>query len=377
MKRILILFTILFALSNVQGEPVQSKANMKRVELIGYLRTLEPMVKNYPNGKDGKDSKKYKEGKLYKQYEQIKRKVQEGILYFYEGGYANSYRRFVDAQTNTEKLLEELSQSYIERSENMLKSAVEVLDEKNKLDRDLMDISIEFSRTSKYRKSLIENRQPAVSNRHYDPKLYHYYVSKKTIEDSLAMGYKSLGQAKKARVKGLKVEQHLEKHQVLKPEMRKYRIERYLASITKCKDAKAAALNVFRLKYPYENAFIHANSPKEDEIAKGVTDLNDELQKKPRKYAYDNYPYLNKKKLPAPFDQRIPNKYRVDYADNQGQVYTDLVDEQLDLKYYPKQKENFKEIQEKYKSKAKDGGSSSQPSDTSATPDTPEPGTNP
>lgn len=374
MKRILILFTILFALSSVQGEPVQSKANRKRIELIGYLRTLEPMVKNYPNGKDGAQSDKYKEGKLYKQYDEIKRKVQEGTLYYYEGGYVNAYRRFIDAQTNTEKLLEELSQAYIERTENILKSSVEVKDEKDKLDRNLIDISIEFARTSKYKRDTKENRQPAVSKRHYNPQLYYYYIYKKEIEDSISVGYKSLGQAKKARMSGLKVEQNLEKHQLLKPGMRKYRIEQYFASITKSKDAKAAAFNVFRLKYPYENAILFANSPKEDEIAKGVTSLKDEFEKKPRKFAYDNYPYLDKKKLAPPFDRRIPDQFRLDAADNDGHVYRVLVEEQIDLKYYPKLKENYAELRKVYKAKNDD---SSQPSDTSATPDTPEPGTNP
>lgn len=375
MKRILILFTILFALSSVQGEPVQSKANSKRIELLGYLRAIEPMVKNYPNGKDGKDSAKYKEGKLYKQYEGIKTKIQEGILYYYEGGYVNSYRRFIKAQTDTEKLLEQLSQGYIERSENMLRAAVDVKNAKDKYDRDFINISIEFARTSKYKRDIKENRQPAVSKRHYDPKLYHYYIAKREIEDSLEMGYKSLGQAKKARMEGLKVEQHLEKHQILKPTMRKYRIEQYFASISKCKDAKAAAINVFRLKYPYENNFLFANSPKEAEIAKGINNLQDEYEKQPRKYAYDKYPYLNKKNIGPPFDKRVPQQYRLDAADNAGHVYTEVVSEQIDLKYYPKIKDKYKELPEIYK--AKDDGSASQPSDTSATPDTPEPGTNP
>ncbi|MCB1177645.1 MAG: hypothetical protein KDK36_08720, partial [Leptospiraceae bacterium] len=91
-----------------------TKAYSTRVDLLRYLRTVEPIVRNYPGkNKDGKEAQLEasagEEGDRVLKYNAIKRLFQEGVTYYYEGRYPNSYRRFLEAQVNLEQLLEEVS----------------------------------------------------------------------------------------------------------------------------------------------------------------------------------------------------------------------------------------------------------------------------
>src|SRR5690606_10363350 len=76
--------------------------------------------------------------------------------------------------------------------------------------------------------------------------------------------YRFLGLAKQARIDALKVEKHLEKNQTLTPRHRKYRIDLYFGAINLCRDAKANAVNIFKLKYPYDNYFLQKSDAKQE-----------------------------------------------------------------------------------------------------------------
>jgi hypothetical protein len=81
MKKIILFVSILIwiPISEVASQSVSYKAYNKRIELITYLRELEPMVKNYPgNDTEGNVvltmyAEEGKEGHRIKRYEDIKR----------------------------------------------------------------------------------------------------------------------------------------------------------------------------------------------------------------------------------------------------------------------------------------------------------------
>ncbi|EMY12252.1 hypothetical protein LEP1GSC043_3622 [Leptospira weilii str. Ecochallenge] len=143
MKRlILILIAISIFPVSVSGEAVSSKAYKKRVELLVYLRAIEPIVRNYkgevpgggqsqqnPGGTTAANNQQAgvpeQDGDRVKKYKELKRLYQEGLQYFFENNHVNAYRRFLEAQLGTEMLLEELSQYYVERTEEILKAAIE------------------------------------------------------------------------------------------------------------------------------------------------------------------------------------------------------------------------------------------------------------
>ncbi len=360
MKKIIISLTLIFGFQSLFAEPIMSKAYQKRVELLGYLRTLEPIVRNYRgNDKEGKPAilkaEAGKEGERIKRYSEIKKLFQEGLTDYFEGDYSNSYRRFLEAQVDTEQLLEEISQFYIEGTSDILKAAVFIKDAKDyddpafdgkegnkkvgdslkEVDRELADISIEYGRGSKNVNEFREDREAPYISRQYDPKEYHFATSKYAIEQNTEAGYKALGQAKKARIEALKIERNLERHQKLQPVHRKYRIEKYLDVIARCKDAREAAINLFKLKYPYDNYYIQ----KDDKTTLGRVVLNDGkvgedvVVDKGKSMNFRLNPHVWPKNINPVYDRRIPEKYRRDAIDLLGKVYEEEVEENIALKY--------------------------------------------
>ncbi len=321
MKQFLVLITFLASLSQVNAEAIMSKANETRVDLLRYLRVVEPIVRNYPGkDKDGKEAPFQapdgQEGDRILKYNAIKRLFQEGITYYYEGRYPNSYRRFLEAQVNLEQLLEEVSQTYLENTDIILKSSLDKKNPKDPVDKDIVDISVEFGRGSHEHKLHGEDREAPYVGRGYDPKEYHYRLFKDQIEGSVAVGYKLLGQAKNAKLDALKVERHLEKHQKLEPQHRKFRIERYLEVIARCREARSAAMNIFRLKYVYDNEYLQADEKVELEGVSNVNRVN---------------PFAIPKDLSPVFDNRIPVSFRRDAVDLEGRVFIEEVNQKIRL----------------------------------------------
>jgi hypothetical protein len=340
-------FIILVALcvmpvGSLFSEAVSMKAYKKRVEMLTYLRELEPIVKNFP-GNDSEGNpvtsiyvEEGKEGHRIKRYEEIKRIYQEGLQYFFEGNHVASYRRFLESQVATEKLTEELSQLYVLRTEEMMKTAMERKNPNNPLDKTIVDISIEYAKGAYLMKDISEPREAPFARRMYEPKEYHYVLNRYGIEKNAEMGYRFLGLAKKARLDALEVEKHLEKHQSLNPEKRRFRIEKYFGAINLCRDAKANAINIFKLKYPYDNYFLQKPDAKQESFK----DMDDNViegqivKLEGVSYDFTKNPYIKyDHRLQATFDERIPSDYRVDYADTRGRVYEKDTDVQLFLRY--------------------------------------------
>lgn len=330
MRHTLVLFTFLLgSISHLYAEGIMAKAYELRVDLLKYLRSIEPMVRNYPGkNKEGKEADfeapEGQEGERIAKYNDVKRLFQEGVMLYYEGRYPNSYRRFLEAQLNLENLLEELSQYYIESTDQILKSAIEKkvndsdyanLDDK-KHDKDIVDISVEYGRGSYVLRQHGEDREAPIVGRSYAPREFHYRTNKSQIEGSVETGYKMLGLAKDSRLKALKVERSLEKHQKLQPEHRKFRIERYLETIARCRDARLAAINIFRLKYPYENEYLQ-----KDEKVELVGVSNN----------YRLNPFTNINHPHPIFDRRIPANFRRDAIDIDGRVFIDEVNNKIKL----------------------------------------------
>ncbi|MCC5814417.1 MAG: hypothetical protein JJT78_06650 [Leptospira sp.] len=351
MKKKIIILGILFwiPLTEAMAQAVSLKAYDKRVEIITYLRELEPMVRNFPgNDPEGKPvttmyAEEGKQGHRIVKYEEIKRIYQEALQYYFEGQYVASYRRFLEAQIAIEKMTEELSQLYVLRAEEMMKTAMERKNPNNPLDKTIVDISIEYGKGTYTRNVMAENREAPYSRRMYEPKEYHYVTNRYGIEKNIEMGYQFLGLAKQARIDALAVEKHLEKHQTLNPRKRKFRIEKYFGAINLCRDSKANAVNIFKLKYPYDNYYLQKSDAKRESFRD--IDNNeiegDVVKLEGTTYDFTKNPYIkHDRRLQATFDIRVPEQFRVDLADSRGRVYEKDTDSQLFLRYdHPRRQE--------------------------------------
>lgn len=349
MNKLIILATFLLGMNHIYATSVTAKAQETRVDLLNYLRQLEPMVKNYP-GKDLKDNKDVNpldivtakddtapRGDRIIKYDAIKRLYLEGVMYYYEGRYINSYRRFLEAQINTEQLMEELSQYYIEGTDEILKSAMEMRSETDQNmkgkdgkpaqnDRDVVDISVESGRGSAIFPIHRTPRQAGEHVRDYNPKDYHYVLNKDAIEGSASMGYKLLSQAKTEKLEALKIEKNLEKHQKLNPEHRKQRIEMYFNVIARCRESRMAAMNIFRLKYPNDNYYLQEKNDEASDVIKDEKNVN-------VKNHYRLNPFVYPAHINPIFDNRIPVGFRRDASDMHNKIFAHEVNGKIKMKY--------------------------------------------
>ena len=271
-------------------------------------------------------------------FQTIKRIYQEGLIYFMEKNFINSYLRFLDTQRRTEELLEEVSHSYVMRAEKMMRDSIEMKDPKKETDRRAVDITIEFGKKSKIRRDFAKKREAPDEARRYNPRLTHYMYNKYRIEKNMEMGYYHLGLAKKVRLRALTVDSNLAAHQKLLPRHRRIRIEYYIASVQLSRMAKINAEFIFNLKYPYDKySVMHLPNRGLDKLIQGGKyDSKSVPALESVRMNWLRNPYYLPKKLHPIFNTSLPAAYRRDASDVRLMVYKDEVDSALKFKVYKK-----------------------------------------
>ena len=347
---------VLFVDSGLQAGSVGEKAAAKRVEILGYLRMVRPMVLNFPcepfpNCEATAIAAKESPARI-KEYNEVKRVYQEGLIYLMEGNYLNSYLRFLDAQKRTEAMMEEISQTYIDRAETMLRDSLEQKETANPRDVSLVDISIEYGPGSKLRRDFSYNRNPPGEGRRFDPRLTHYAWNKYRIEKNVEMGYHHLGLAKQARLKALLVDSHLPAHRTMEPIHRQERIDMYFKTVILARLAKYNAEMVYVLKYPHDNYQI-------DELPTDIADGFDKARVpalESVKMEWINNPYYLPKVRDPVFNMSVPPGYRRDLSDARNLVHEDEVNMRLKFKFIKQSPAKILETGEKKEEPGKKGG---------------------
>lgn len=335
MKRAVTIAILASALAGaVYPESVAEKASDKRTELIAYLRDLRPMILNFPcepmpaclpQGDDKTEPERIKA------YNEIKRIYQEGLVYYYERNFVNAYNRFLDAQGRMEQVMEAVSQSYLDRTEVMLRDAIEKKNPNDMSDYSVTDISVEMGPSSKIRRDMKMKREAPSETRRYDPRQFHYVMAKHEIEKNMEMGYNVLGSAREARMKALMVDKNLAPHQKIEPHHRRMRIEFYVSSIQLCRQAKRNAENIFALKYPYDNYALLNPSGKSEKLKDKAGEVPEIAGSKMN---WSKNPFVFPKDLNPVFDLRLPEAYRRDAVDTRNLVYADEIDVNVKFRYF-------------------------------------------
>lgn len=284
------------------------------------------------------EGKAIEELERVKEYNEIKRIYQEGLILFFEQDFLSTNAKFNDAARRTDRMLEGLSQTYLDRAGDMLRAVVQQKDPKDKTDLSLVDIMIEFAPNSQLRQTLATDRVPD-SKRTYDPKIYRYVVARDRIGQSLARGFAYLKDAKAVRQRALSVQKTDPTKGELPADLLPQRIDYYMASIRTARLAKLNAATVFRLKYP------HANYPLQhpkgsEESDKGKASPTAEIAG--TRLQWGRHPYILQKNLKAAFDLRLPEEYRPDAVDLAGRIYAEEVQRYVRLGINPKMAEELK-----------------------------------
>ena len=363
---ILAAFCIIMLPKDSHAGSVSEKASDKRNEILTYLRSIRPMVYNFPCEPFPQCAEKATTPEEVEKltrvvmYQHIKRVYQQGLIYYFERNFINAYLRFLDCQTRTEELMEDISQSYLTRTEQMLRDSIEKKDRTAIKDADkrkemeenemsLVDISIEFGPDSKLRRDFLYNRQAPLETRRYRPHQVHYALNKYRIEKNAEKGYYHLGLAREARLKALSVDYNLTPRQKIEPHHRKMRIELYIQTVLLCRLAKYNAEYIFKLKYPYDNYTIDdlPGTYKEPKLGE-VSEIKAEVPElENTKMNWLKNPYYLPKKLHPVFDLRLPEAYRRDSTDLRNWVYSDEVDMAIKFKFHKKPPTELKSSSDK------------------------------
>jgi len=287
MRKLLISTLTFTSLSGLYAENVAEKAKYKRAEALNQIVYLDVPLKNFGSEKP----------ELVTQYADLKKKYSVALSFFFEDNFVESYRMFLEVQNGLEKLYEQLSLFYIDRTNILLGQAV----------KEATEIEIRYNRKAPFATQAIgekreagvritqEKKETQLEKRLYDPKDIHYLYDKKAMIDNIDYGYMQLGQAKLARQKAMDLEKWLEKGKAMPPTMKKSRIESYKAAIEMCRQAKVNGIMVMQLNRIYDNY---------------------ELQTKFK----DNY-FMREKRLDPVFDFSIPDEYARDASDTRNAIY--------------------------------------------------------
>jgi tetratricopeptide (TPR) repeat protein len=357
LKNIFLLLMILFLqASTLQAESAGEKAVFHRNLLIEHLRKLGAMVYNFPCDPfpeclpSDPEERIKNPGIHVGLYRKAKRIYQEGIVYLYEKNYVNAYSRFLEAEAVIDKLLESLSQQYIDRAELMFREAIEKKNPNDPNDMSLVDISMDFGPNSKLRRDFDKAREIPLDPRRYDPRNFHWAINKYKIEQASQKGYEFLGLAKQARQKAVELEREANKTQKIAPDVLVKRINLYMKAIEHAKQTKLNAEFVFALKYPYDNYPLFNQFGKTEKI-------DDKPGEIPSlhgvKMNWSKNPYVYPKNLHPIFDFRTPEKWHVDTVDARNMRFDDEFDVMIKFRYYKNKKPPVEILEDKSPPKPK------------------------
>ncbi len=347
---IFLLLVLITYQANLYSESAAEKAVFHRNSLIETLRFIRPMVYNFPCAPfpeclPGDPEQRLKNPGLHVElYRKAKRIYQEGLVYLYEKNYVNSYSRFLESQAVIDKILELISQLYIDRAELMFREAIEKKNPNEPNDMAIVDISMDFGPGSQLRKDFEKAREIPLDPRRYDPKNFHWAINKYKIEQATQKGYEFLGLAKEARRKAVELEKNVNKTTKLSPELLVKRIEFYKKSIEWAKQTKLNAEFVFALKYPYDNYPIYNQFGKTENV-EGKPGEIPSLHGV--KMNWSKNPYVYPKNLHPIFDFRTPEKWHVDTVDARGMRFDDEFDIMIKFRYYKNQKPPVEILEDK------------------------------
>lgn len=347
MKRVgthLIYVTLLIALfagTALEAQSVAEKATQQRDSLILSLRKLRPMVYNFPCDPmpecmptDAQQAQK-NPGANVALYRKSKQLYQEGLIYYFEKNFVNAYSRFLESQVTMDKLLENLSQAYLDRTDYMIRASIEKKNPNDINDMAVVDISMDYGRNSKLLRDFRKDRNIQYDVRRYDPRNFHWAVNKYQIEKNMEKGYEHLGLARKAREKAIQLDAYLPPQERTSINLISRRSAMYLQVIDLCRKAKINAEFIFALKYPYEN-YALSNPYGKTEAIDGKPGETPSISGV--KMNYSQNPNVIPKNLHPIFDLRVPQEWHRDTVDARELRYDDEIDVQLRFRYHKDKK---------------------------------------
>lgn len=239
---------------------------------LDIIRKLTTVVSNFPEiDKD-------------KKYDNIKKLFRSAGEEFYGRNYTEAVIKFTTLKKDLINFMETVAQEYLTRTKSILDST----------SKESFDILIDFGKESSFAKYFHKPFNPLTDvkpyTEKYGPKDYHFFRDKQFIEAYLKEGYMMYHYSKHIfqdpEIAILKTKKRMT------PQNMAYIIERYMYVIKFCRQAKQYGIEIHKIRKVHETGDIL------------------------RKYN------LTGAKLTPIYDDRIPDKFKVDAIDNMNLLFS-------------------------------------------------------
>jgi len=252
-------------------------ASVKSSKDYGYttkiLREMKPMMTNFKTDEN------------QKAYDSLMKNFEEATLEHYGTNYDSSSLRYYNLKLEIIKVLENVSSMYINRTKEVLTATA--------ADNNAIEMFITYDKNSGYASYFNKPFDPLKDVKPYDDKFtaqdYHFFYDSQKVESYLRDGHFNYNEAKRffsdPEIAFIKSRKRIKSDQL------NYIIDKYINAIQFCRMAKQSALEIYKVK----NEFSTGN-----------------IQSK-----YD----LRKDQITPIFDDRIPEKFKVDAIDNIKMLY--------------------------------------------------------
>jgi hypothetical protein len=270
---IMLLAVTLFFSNSAYSISVGERSTKDYYFTTKVIREIKPMVTNFKN-----DDNQTKIESITKMYE-------EASLNYFGNNYDGASEKFYNLKLELMKFMEELANLYINRADELLKATIE--------DNKSIEIFLELDRHHGYAAYFKKPFNPLTDVTPYDEKFtakdYHYYYDASKLERYLKNAYYHLEKAKRI----MKEEDiaFIKSRKKIKTEGIDYVINRYLDVIYLCRIAKESGIEIYRVKNYHSTGNI-----------------------------LDKYQIRQDQMTPI-FDDRIPEKFKVDAVDNRKLLY--------------------------------------------------------
>ena len=266
---LLIVFMSLVAINNLYPISSSVKSLNDYNICLDHIRSIRIMILNFAD-----DTLKGK----YNKTKELFKKSAEGHYsqeYTYYDKNKKKYRtRFHEVKTDLSILFEDLANIYLKRTKEILNSTT----------KDTFDILISYGKKSGLASYFTRPYDPLRDIKPYKEKEYHFFHDKETIERYLKEGYRKLKDARRIYnhydLKYIKDKKEKTQKDI------DYIIERYLKVISNCRQAKQYGIEIHRIL-------------KKNELMAIVKRYRQKTTS-----------------LDPIFDDRIPEKFKVDANDN-------------------------------------------------------------
>ena len=264
---IALLGMILVAVDSLPLSPI-AKSSQDYGLTLSTLRNVNIMVENFGDEQ------------IKKKYTEVKELFKEAGENYYGHDFTASAQKFKKVKMELIALLETIDNLYLKRTKEILDST----------SKESFDSLIEYSKESGLGRYFIKPYDPLRDIKPYEPDKYHLFHDREKIEAYLREGYKRYYRAKKIfedpEIALLKQKTSLTEKNI------RYIITSYVDVVSICREAKEEGIEIHRVS-------------KINELGKSMLKYN-----------------ISHGSITPIFDDRIPEKYKVDANDNINLIHS-------------------------------------------------------